>query len=56
VYSDTRSQKNLQRVAEDLNDVNKIMSKNINEILGRGEKINSKFLSLLSNSILKSLL
>jgi len=41
VYSDTRSQKNLHRVAEDLSDVNKIMTKNISDILERGEKINS---------------
>jgi len=39
VYSDTRSQQNLHRVTEDLTDVHKIMSKNIIEILGRGERI-----------------
>eukprot|EP01114_Cavostelium_apophysatum_P009952 TRINITY_DN2328_c0_g1_i2.p1 TRINITY_DN2328_c0_g1~~TRINITY_DN2328_c0_g1_i2.p1 ORF type:complete len:218 (+),score=54.95 TRINITY_DN2328_c0_g1_i2:72-725(+) len=41
VYADTRSQRNLSKVTEDLNDVNRIMTKNISEILGRGEKINS---------------
>ncbi len=42
VYLDTRSQRNLSKVTEDLNDVNKIMTKNIGEILHRGEKIQSK--------------
>jgi len=32
VYADSRSQKNLSKVTEDLNDVNKIMTKNISEI------------------------
>jgi len=41
VYADTRSHKNLHKVSEDLSDVHRIMSKNITEILGRGEKIES---------------
>ncbi len=41
VYSDTKTQKNLSKVTEDLSDVHKIMTKNISEILGRGEKLNS---------------
>jgi len=40
-YADTKSQKNLSKVTEDLNDVHKIMTKNISEILGRGEKLQS---------------
>lgn len=38
-----KSQRNLGKVTEDLNDVNQIMSKNISEILERGEKLTSKF-------------
>jgi len=41
VYADSKTQKNLSKVTEDLTDVHKIMSKNITEILGRGEKLNS---------------
>jgi len=41
LYQDTRSQRNLSKVTDDLNDVHRIMTKNITEILGRGEKINS---------------
>jgi len=41
VYADTRAQNNLSKVTEDLNDVHQIMRKNITEILGRGEKIQS---------------
>jgi len=39
LYADTRSQRNLSRVTEDLNDIHKVMTKNISEILGRGEKM-----------------
>jgi len=41
LYLDTRSQRNMSKVSEDLQDIQKIMSKNIQEILGRGEKIAS---------------
>ncbi|PRP79376.1 hypothetical protein PROFUN_12926 [Planoprotostelium fungivorum] len=36
-----RTKKNLNRVTEDLSDVQKIMARNINEILYRGEKLES---------------
>eukprot|EP01112_Ceratiomyxa_fruticulosa_P022337 TRINITY_DN8143_c1_g1_i1.p1 TRINITY_DN8143_c1_g1~~TRINITY_DN8143_c1_g1_i1.p1 ORF type:complete len:216 (-),score=35.18 TRINITY_DN8143_c1_g1_i1:99-746(-) len=41
LYQDTRTQRNLSKLTEDLADVHKIMSSNIKEILGRGEKIDS---------------
>lgn len=41
-YADSRTARNLQRVTEDLTDVQRIMNKNIADILGRGEKIDSK--------------
>jgi len=41
LYLDTRSQRNMNKVAEDLQDIQRIMSKNIQDILGRGEKISS---------------
>lgn len=39
LYSDTRTQRNLNKLNEDLADVQKIMTKNIQEVLGRGEKL-----------------
>jgi len=41
VYSDTRSQRNLNKVTEDLTEIREIMNKNITDILGRGETIDS---------------
>jgi vesicle transport protein SEC22 len=38
-YSDARAQRNLQRLNEDLGDVTRIMTKNIQEVLGRGEQL-----------------
>lgn len=43
VYTDTRSQRNLNKVTEELTDVHRIMTKNITDILGRGEKIQSMY-------------
>ncbi|RKO98951.1 hypothetical protein CXG81DRAFT_28254 [Caulochytrium protostelioides] len=39
-YQDTRAQRNLNRLNEDLQDVHKIMTRNINDVLGRGESLN----------------
>lgn len=41
LYSDVRVN-NLSKVTDGLNDVQKIMSRNITEILGRGEKLESE--------------
>jgi vesicle transport protein SEC22 len=41
-YQDTRTQRNLQKLNEDLQDVTRIMTKNIQDVLGRGERIDSK--------------
>ncbi len=38
-YQDARAQRNLQRLNEDLGDVTRIMTKNIQEVLGRGEQL-----------------
>lgn len=42
-YKDTRTQKNLQKLNDDLNDVTRIMTKNIGEVLGRGEALDREF-------------
>jgi vesicle transport protein SEC22 len=36
-YQDPRNQRNLQKLNEDLGDVTRIMNRNIEEVLGRGE-------------------
>ncbi|KAI9027958.1 Longin-like domain-containing protein [Hyaloraphidium curvatum] len=48
-YKDTRTQKNLQKLNDDLNDVTRIMTKNIGEVLGRGESLDR--MSHLSQSL-----
>jgi len=41
LYVDTRTQRNLSKMNDDLADVQKIMTQNIQEVLGRGEKLES---------------
>ncbi|KAJ3287460.1 SNAP receptor [Rhizoclosmatium sp. JEL0117] len=38
-YKDTRTQKNLNKLNDDLQDVTRIMTKNIGDVLGRGEQL-----------------
>ncbi|KAJ3085626.1 SNAP receptor [Quaeritorhiza haematococci] len=38
-YKDTRTQRNVHKLNEDLQDVTRIMTKNIQEVLGRGEAL-----------------
>ncbi|KAJ3320484.1 SNAP receptor [Boothiomyces sp. JEL0866] len=57
-YKDSRSQQNLNKLNEDLNDVTRIMTKNIQEVLGRGETLermsqNSQNLSFESKKYLQ---
>lgn len=42
IYSDSRASRNLSKVTEDLTDVQRILNKNIAEILVHGEKIDSE--------------
>lgn len=41
LYVDTRTQRNLNKLNEDLNDVQRIMTQNIQDVLGRGERLDS---------------
>ncbi|KAI8913987.1 hypothetical protein PhCBS80983_g02996 [Powellomyces hirtus] len=57
-YKDSRTQRNLNKLNEDLQDVTRIMTKNIQDVLGRGEQldrmsIQSKDLSAQSKSYLR---
>ncbi len=42
LYMDTRTQRNLAKLSEDLSEVHSIMTRNIQEVLGQGEKLDSK--------------
>jgi len=41
LYVDTRTQRNLNRLNDELHDVQKIMTQNIQDVLGRGERLDS---------------
>ena len=41
LYVDTRTQRNLNKLNDDLNDVQDIMKQNIQDVLGRGERLDS---------------
>lgn len=42
VYNDSKTQRNLQKLNTELKDVHSIMTKNINEVISRGERLESK--------------
>ena len=42
VYSDSRTQRNLDKLQTELRDVHSIMTKNINDVISRGERLESK--------------
>jgi len=39
LYLDTRTQRNIAKLSEDLNEVHSIMTRNIAEVLGQGERL-----------------
>ena len=41
LYVDTRTQRNLNKLNEDLHDVQRIMTQNIQDVLGRGERLDT---------------
>ena len=44
LYMDTRTQRNINKLNEDLVEVHSIMTKNIQDVLGQGEALNSEAL------------
>jgi vesicle transport protein SEC22 len=40
LYADTRTQRNISKLSEDISEVHSIMTKNIQEVLGHGERLN----------------
>lgn len=41
LYLDTRTQRNLEKLSEELSEVHSIMTRNIQEVLGQGERLES---------------
>lgn len=64
VYNDSKTQRNLQKLNTELKDVHSIMTKNINEVISRGERLESKlhkriyiiFIQFSKDSFLTSLI
>lgn len=48
VYNDSKTQRNLQKLNSELKDVHSIMTKNINEVISRGERLDSMFARVLT--------
>ena len=48
LYVDTRAQRNLKILNDDLQDVHKIMTKNIQDVLHRGEKLDGQLVPVAS--------
>jgi hypothetical protein len=42
-YKDSRTQRNLSKLNEDLNDVTRIMTRNIQDVLGREDQLKRKY-------------
>ena len=47
---DTRTQRNINKLNEDLTEVHSIMTKNIQDVLGQGERLDSELSDLISQS------
>ena len=43
IYQDTRTQNNLTKLNEDLQDVTRIMTKNMEDLLWRGDSLDRKY-------------
>ena len=41
LYLDTRTQRNIARLNQDIAEVHQIMTRNINDVLGQGERLDS---------------
>ncbi len=42
LYMDTRTQRNISKLTEDLSEVHSIMTRNIADVLGQGERLDSE--------------
>ena len=44
LYLDTRTQRNMAKLSEDISEVHSIMTRNIADVLGQGERLDSESL------------
>ena len=44
LYMDTRTQRNMAKLSEDISEVHSIMTRNIKDVLGQGERLDSELL------------
>ena len=52
LYLDTRSQRNIAKLNDELYEVQQIMTRNVQEVLGVGEKLDRKFPCFLLSLLL----
>ena len=53
MYQDTRTQRNIAKLNDELYEVHQIMTRNVQEVLGVGEKLDRKiFLLFLRNTLI----
>ena len=55
LYLDTRTQRNMAKLSEDISEVHSIMTRNIADVLGQGERLDSEPLSPSDSSIMSRL-
>jgi len=55
LYQDTRTQRNIAKLNDELYEVHQIMTRNVQEVLGVGEKLDRKISNFSSNKYLCSL-
>ena len=54
LYLDTRTQRNMAKLSEDISEVHSIMTRNIADVLGQGERLDSEPLPHPCPSMLES--
>lgn len=52
MYQDTRTQRNIAKLNDELYEVHQIMTRNVQEVLGVGEKLDRKLLFLFLSTVL----
>ncbi len=55
LYMDTRTQRNISKLTEDLSEVHSIMTRNIADVLGQGERLDSESDALLPSTQFQTL-
>lgn len=51
LYLDTRTQRNLAKLNDELYEVHQIMTRNVQEVLGVGEKLDREFVAVILSGL-----